>query len=69
VEPVEKQKHYTRFVIQPIEFIKKNKLGYLEGNIIKYVCRYPYKGDSLRDLQKARDYLNHLIAEEETTEG
>ncbi len=65
MEPVEKQNHYTRFAIQPIEFIKKNKLGYLEGNVIKYICRYPYKEDPIRDLQKARDYLNHLIAEEE----
>lgn len=60
-EPVEKQSHYTRFKIQPLEFCKENDLGYLEGNVIKYVCRYPYKGTPLRDLEKARDYINHLI--------
>ena len=60
-EPVDRQSHYTRFAIKPIEFIEANNLGYLEGNVIKYVCRYPYKGSPLRDLQKARDYLDHLI--------
>ena len=60
-EPVDQQSHYTRFTIQPLEFCKANNLGYLEGNVIKYVCRYPYKGTPLRDLQKARDYIDHLI--------
>jgi len=60
-EPVNQQSHYTRFAIQPLEFCKVNNLGYLEGNVIKYVCRYPYKGTPLRDLQKARDYIDHLI--------
>ena len=62
-EDVKNQDHYTRFAIQPIEFIKKNKLGYLEGNVIKYICRYPYKGSALKDLYKARDYIDHLIEE------
>lgn len=31
------------------------------GNIIKYVCRWPHK-NGLEDLQKARWYLDHLIA-------
>lgn len=70
-EPVEQQSHYTRFKIQPLEFCKANNLGYLEGNVIKYVCRYPYKGTPLRDLQKARDYINHLIdkLENESIQG
>jgi len=58
---VANQAHYTRFKIQPIEFIKANDLGYLEGNVIKYVCRYPYKGQAMKDLLKARDYIDHLI--------
>ena len=32
-------KHYKDFKIQPIEFITKNKLSFIQGNIIKYVCR------------------------------
>src|ERR1051325_4466921 len=38
--------------------------GYLIGNILKYVERY-YKKDGLRDLEKARHYLDKLIEYEE----
>jgi|TARA_R110002126_G_scaffold227660_1_gene372240 hypothetical protein len=31
--------HYKQYTIQPIEFIVKNKLGFIEGNIIKYTLR------------------------------
>ena len=31
--------HYKDFVIQPIEFITKNNIPFIEGNIIKYICR------------------------------
>jgi hypothetical protein len=34
--------------------------GFLRGNVIKYLARYPEKG-GLEDLQKARDYLARLI--------
>ena len=33
---------------------------YLQGNIMKYLCRYPYK-NGVEDLEKARWYLNKLI--------
>ena len=36
-------------------------LGYLVGNIVKYVYRAPLKGDRLNDLRKAQHYLAHLI--------
>jgi len=61
---VTNQPHYTCFKIQPIEFIKANELGFLEGNVIKYICRYPYKGTPLKDLYKAKDYIEHLIQKE-----
>lgn len=61
--------HYTIFKIQPNTFNTENNLDWLQGNIIKYVCRYPYKG-GVTDLKKARHYLDDLIkrtmAEEET---
>ena len=31
--------HYKHFKIQPVEFIVANKLGFLEGCIIKRICR------------------------------
>ena len=36
-------------------------LGFLEGNIIKYVARAGRKGDRLEDLLKARRYLDWAI--------
>jgi hypothetical protein len=29
--------HYTKFPIQPYEFISKNDLSFFQGNVIKYV--------------------------------
>ncbi len=55
--------HYKDFPIQPIEFIHRNNLGYLVGNIIKYVVRYKLK-NGVEDLKKAQHYLEILIAEE-----
>lgn len=52
--------HYKDMVIQPIEFILKNNIGFCEGNIIKYVCRYRNK-NGLEDLKKARHYIDMLI--------
>jgi len=31
--------HYKKLAIQPWDYIIANKLGYLEGNIVKYVSR------------------------------
>lgn len=45
-EEVTNPKHYDKvgFGIQPIEYITKNELDFLEGNVIKYVSRYQHKG-------------------------
>ena len=53
-------KHYTDMAISPIEYIDKNNIGYLEGNVIKYVSRYQNK-NGIEDLKKARWYINFLI--------
>jgi len=52
--------HYARFAIQPSEFIHKNRLGFLEGNVIKYVCRHGAK-HGRQDLLKARHYIDLLL--------
>ena len=44
--------HYKKFVIQPIEFITINNLPFIEGNVIKYICRWKEKG-GVDDLDKA----------------
>lgn len=53
-------KHYKDFVIQPIEFITKNNIGFIEGNVIKYICRYKNK-NGLEDLLKVKHYVDLLI--------
>lgn len=57
--------HYTQGKIEVWDFIVDQRLGYLDGNIIKYVCRFRHK-NGVEDLKKARAYLNKLI---ETCEG
>lgn len=52
--------HYKDFAIQPAEFIHKNGIGFIAGNVIKYTCRYKNK-NGVEDLKKARHYLDLLI--------
>ena len=56
--------HYSEMVIQPIEFIHKNGLSFIQGNVVKYVCRYKSKG-GIEDLNKAKHYIDLLIEFEE----
>ena len=49
--------HYTKFAIQPYEFISKNNLSFFQGNVIKYVCRYLKKGGE-QDLEKIKHYCD-----------
>lgn len=58
--------HYKDMKFQPIEFILANGLGFCEGNVVKYVCRYKAKG-GLEDLKKAKHYLELLIETVEKT--
>jgi hypothetical protein len=52
--------HYKSKAVQPWDYIVANNLGYLEGNIVKYVSRWQDKG-GVDDLKKARHYLDKLI--------
>lgn len=58
--------HYVVQKIQAWDYIIANGLGWCEGNIVKYVSRWKRK-DKLKDLYKARQYMDKLIltAEEE----
>ena len=51
--------HYMKMVIQPAEFINKNKLPFAEGNAIKYICRHSAKG-GVEDINKAIHYLEMI---------
>lgn len=57
-------KHY-QLPIEPKDFIIKNELGFCEGNVIKYICRYKQK-NGIEDLKKAKQYIDFLIDEIET---
>jgi len=57
--------HYTVNGITPMEYVKAMGQNEYRGacilNIIKYVSRYPYKGSAMKDLEKARWYIDQLI--------
>jgi hypothetical protein len=72
-DAVNSPKHYTQGNRETIEVIRDYMtdgefVGYLKGNIIKYVGRFKFKGKPLEDLQKAQWYLNRLISEVKTWE-
>lgn len=52
--------HYRDLAMQPIEYIHRNGLGYVEGAVVKYVTRWRRKG-GVEDLEKARHMLDLLI--------
>ena len=69
---IQHPKHYTSGKYEVIDIIHSicDSLpitpfqGYLQGNIIKYLCRWKHKG-GVEDLGKAKVYLNWLIGEGE----
>ena len=48
--------HYRSFIIQPWTFIRKNGLNPFQANVIKYVCRYLFKGKTIEDINKIIHY-------------
>lgn len=53
--------HYNMGEIEVIAAIEDWKLGYHEGNVVKYVARAKHKGCELQDLKKAAWYLERRI--------
>ncbi|EPN9924529.1 DUF3310 domain-containing protein [Proteus mirabilis] len=63
--------HYASGDIECIDAIKASMtkeafLGYLNGNIQKYVWRYEKKINPVEDLKKACWYMTRLVSELET---
>jgi len=52
--------HYKDMAIQPVEFIQKNGIPYLEGNVIKYIVRHKKKNGA-EDIKKAIHYCQLLL--------
>jgi hypothetical protein len=53
--------HYQQFAIQPSEYIYRNKLDWLSGNIVKYATRHPHKGQGAADCRKIIHYARMLL--------
>ena len=52
--------HYKDLAIQPVEFIVKNHIPFIEGNVIKYVVRHRAKNGA-QDIRKAIHFLELLL--------
>ena len=72
-DAVDHPTHYTSGSIECIDAIKaalthEQVVGYLRGNVLKYLWRYDRKGGA-DDLRKARTYLEWLIEEVDAWES
>ena len=56
--------HYSKYSIQPIDFIIANGLDWCEGNAIKYITRWKNK-NGIEDIKKAIHYLEMLLEREQ----
>ena len=62
----EETDHYTTGEIECVDYLWSNQpfeafVGGLEWNIKKYLHRWRYKAQPVKDLRKARDYLSVMI--------
>ncbi len=62
---IKKPPHYNQGGIEPIDYIVANKLSYCEGNVVKYISRWKFKG-GVEDLKKAKQYIDFIIEKEGT---
>ena len=60
--------HYQQGSIEVWDFIVDQELGYLEGNIVKYITRAGKKNNESRldDLLKAQAYIHKAVSTELT---
>lgn len=59
-EDIQKPQRYNKGSIEVWDFIIDQNMGFLEGNVVKYLSRFKDKG-GVKDLEKARVYLDKLI--------
>lgn len=72
-DAVNNPSHYAQGGVECIDSIESSLsdeafLGYLKGNVQKYLWRYEKKENPVQDLQKAKWYLDRLI-EKESSRG
>jgi len=70
-DPVNHPEHYTSGNIECLDAIKAalgdNYKYYVQGNLIKYIWRFPLK-NGVQDLRKAQFYLNDLLESYDDTD-
>jgi len=70
-DPVNHPEHYTSGNIECLDAIKAalgdNYKYYVQGNLIKYIWRFPLK-NGVQDLRKAQFYLNDLLENYDDTD-
>jgi hypothetical protein len=62
-KPSDKQiggSHYKDCVIQPVDYIVKNNLDFLEGNVVKYITRHKTK-NGIEDIRKVIHYAELIL--------
>jgi len=52
--------HYKDCVIQPVDYIVKNNLDFLEGNVVKYITRHKTK-NGIEDIRKVIHYAELIL--------
>lgn len=62
LERVDHPAHYNQGKFEVIDVIEDWKLGFNDGNAVKYIARARHKGEEIQDLKKAVWYLNRQIA-------
>ena len=53
--------HYVYGGIETIDFIEAKKLNYHLGSVIKYISRAKHKENELKDIKKAKWFLERYI--------
>ena len=64
-DPVNSPEHYNKLDVEAIDLIEMSMtsnefLGYLKGNVLKYIIKYRHKGKAAEDLGKCLWYLTRL---------
>jgi len=60
-EKVDSPAHYNVGKIEVIDAIEAWKLGFNDGNAIKYIARHQRKGEPIQDIEKAIWYLKRHL--------
>ena len=60
-EAVDHPSHYNQGKIEAIDYIQAWNMDFAEGSVVKYITRYKFKGNPLKDLKKAKWYIERLI--------